>query len=202
MKIKILIILVLARHCALAQTTNYKYDLYIDLHSIKAIKVDEGPFGDNNEDVFGKLGIYNISGIPANKVEVNLWHKSYKENKKVSTEYVPFEIKAYKIPNLTFEQLMSLRFYIGGDLSDVEINIPKYYTINTEPRNRRKIGFSDSNNRGEIERMRPKPANEYQYQIIKGGDNNYWEMDYYENGDNRKSHLRIRWQFSVIVKNL
>jgi len=183
-----------------AQTGNYKYDLYIDLHSIRAVKVDEGIMGDNDEDVWGVLGVYKITGVPGAKYPVFLWNTSYAL--KVSTEYIPFHIKALRIDGLTFQQLTSLSFTIGGDLHDDEplIDDPDYYTINQNPRNRRSITFSDSNNRGEIEKMKPKPAGEYQYQIIKGGDNNYWEMDYYENGDNRRSHLRVRWQFSVVVK--
>ncbi len=103
---------------------------------------------------------------------------------------------------MTFGQLMDLKFYIGGDISDNEdlINDPRYETIDLAKVNRRPISFNDPNNRGEIERMKPKPNNtprSEQYQIIKGGSDNFWQMDYFENGDNRKSHIRIRWQFSL-----
>lgn len=212
MKTTLLFCLLLIADITFAQTRNYKYDLYVDLHSIKAVKVDEGLGGDNDEDIHGELGIYSITGIPNNLYEqtqfpILIFKQSETSPLYVSTEYIPFNKEPFKIADLTFSQLTQLSLVIGGHLWDKEniISDPWYRTINQSPQDLRTICFDDPENRNErsqIQNMKPIPPEEPQLQIIQGGRDDYWQMDYYEYGDSRKSHIRVRWQFSVVIKEL
>lgn len=185
-----------------------KYDIKIILVKIDVIKADEGWGGDASEDLFGSM-TYKFrmdNTLVQNLPTLTIWRKNgntYSEFSPESTSgiskatiAVPARLNLIKelATNITFAQLLLAETYLlESRILDKNPAKNGYYMCRECSGVPLKIKLSDY--RTEIQNMKPGDVRN-----VSPNEFNYHTLNYYEDGDVNKSHVRFQFRIEVTAK--
>lgn len=190
------------------------YDVEVKLVRIKCLKVVEAPF-DNEEDIFGRIvlpayrmknanGVLKASGcdfLNATDVEFSFRFFALGNPKDRYHDDQPMRLGLnesrtfntyYTFRNITKDQLNSLEFGLGGNLSDDDLITVKYQNCNECGTTYRLVRMSDFS--GQINTIAAGSS-----KLMKVGSDNILELNFYE-GDSNSSHIQCQFNIKVTRK--
>ncbi|HNR20788.1 MAG TPA: hypothetical protein PKN75_06365 [Bacteroidia bacterium] len=206
---------VISKTCTQKPPSGFKYDVKLKLAKIEAVKVDEGWGGDDTEDLFGRIYL-SKSVVGNSKLESKFTHQP-NLNKPGEWDYAhtffhykessPFQIAKGKVPvndpngekiiatNQSYDAVKKMQVAIGYTLKDKEINTPKYVCKECDTDNNRVPTPI-----GEVQLSSINAATPNEWTPLKFGTDNFFEMNFFEEGKDREDGSHIRAWLQIFVK--
>lgn len=173
-----------------------KYDLDLELDNLDFITINSGTFGDH-EELYGKL---KFTYLKAGSREVNtdrvFWEeaegaKSYSKGKH------QVDKRENIIKNLSFDELRNVNLFLAGELYDDEGILPsRNYKCNScqdisGNYGKRRVYFIEIPSvQSSISQLKLTGD----YQVLKMGDDNYLELNFYESDKKSEGYVKVNWK--------
>lgn len=182
-----------------------RYDVTLHLEKMQAPKVVDT---DNNEDLFGSLHLnkFEVKGVEKMGF-TRFWSKSgfnYDEfdvaNQSGITkayESTPTNIRVSKLlaSNLTNADAKSSKIYVSGYLRDKEVLGDKEYVCQECNGAPRVISLANTSYASQIDALLPGQTIKLQM-----GNDRLFELNFFENGDQNSSHVKVYWSIEITAK--
>ena len=178
---------------------NRLYEVKLILEKLNAKKVVDN---DNTEDLYGNLKLNSFKTNGVTKItNYTFWERKGETYDTNSAKGVTFayngtdtKINSSKIllSNCTNGDLLASSIFVEGLLYDKDLMNPKYVCkeCNGGPR---EINLSAYAN--QINALLPNETKK-----LKIGDDSFFELNFFENGDKNSSHIKTYWSIEVTAK--